>query len=97
VVNDRAEMNRLKIIKTLCFVQLDTCTAGAEHNKHSYRITYFEELNYLYCSPNVIRVITSRIMIWVGHVARMGKREERCIQGFGGETLRNETTWKAQA
>jgi len=33
-----------------------------------------EELNGLYCSPNIVRVITSRIMRWAGHVARMGRR-----------------------
>jgi hypothetical protein len=32
-----------------------------------------EELNDLYSSPNIIRVIKSRIMRWVGHVARMGE------------------------
>ena len=42
-----------------------------------------EELNDLYSSPNIIRVIKSRRMRWVGHVARMG---ERCIQGLFGET-----------
>jgi hypothetical protein len=42
-----------------------------------------EELNDLYCSPNIIQVITSRI-IWARHVARMG--EEMCIDSFGGET-----------
>jgi hypothetical protein len=31
-----------------------------------------EELNDLYSSPNIIRVIKSRRMRWVGHVARMG-------------------------
>ena len=31
-----------------------------------------EELNDLYCSPNIVRVIKSRIMRWAGHVARMG-------------------------
>ena len=34
-----------------------------------------EELNDLYCSPNILRVIKSRRMRWAGHVARMG--EER--------------------
>jgi len=32
-----------------------------------------EELNYLYCSPNFVRVIKSRRMRWAGHVARMGE------------------------
>ena len=31
-----------------------------------------EELNDLYCSPNIVRVITSRRMRWAGHVARVG-------------------------
>ena len=34
-----------------------------------------KELNDLYSSPNVARVIKSRRMRWAGHVARMG--EER--------------------
>jgi len=34
-----------------------------------------EELNNLYCSPNIVRVIKSRRMRWAGHVARMGRRE----------------------
>ena len=29
------------------------------------------ELNDLYCSPNILRVIKSRRMRWAGHVARM--------------------------
>jgi hypothetical protein len=33
-----------------------------------------EELNNLYCSPIIIRVIKLRRMRWAGHVARMGKR-----------------------
>jgi len=31
-----------------------------------------EELNDLYCSPNIVRVIKPRRMGWAGHVARMG-------------------------
>jgi hypothetical protein len=37
----------------------------------------YEELNDLYCSPNIVRVIKSRRMRWAGHVARMG--EERGV------------------
>jgi len=33
-----------------------------------------EELNDLYCSPNIVRVIKSKRMRWAGHVARMGER-----------------------
>jgi hypothetical protein len=44
-----------------------------------------EELNDLYCSPNIIGMIKSRKMRCTGHVARMG--EEKCLQGFGGDTL----------
>jgi hypothetical protein len=32
-----------------------------------------EELNGLYFSPTIVRVIKSRKMIWVGHVTRMGE------------------------
>jgi hypothetical protein len=33
-----------------------------------------EEINDVYCSPNTVRVIKSRRMIWTGHVARRGER-----------------------
>jgi hypothetical protein len=32
-----------------------------------------EELNNLYSSPNITRIIKSRRMRWAGHVARMGE------------------------
>jgi len=35
-----------------------------------------EELNDLYCSPNIVRVIKSRRMRWAGHVACMGEERE---------------------
>ena len=33
-----------------------------------------EELNDLYCSPNIVRVVKWRRMRWAGHVERMGER-----------------------
>ena len=38
-----------------------------------WRKLHNEELNDLYCSPNIVRVIKSRIMRWAGHVARVGE------------------------
>jgi len=38
-----------------------------------WRRLHNEELNDLYSSPNIVRVIQSRRMRWTGHVARMGE------------------------
>jgi hypothetical protein len=39
-----------------------------------WRKLHNEELNNLYCSPNIVRVIKLRRMRWTRHVARMGER-----------------------
>jgi hypothetical protein len=36
-----------------------------------WRKLHNEELNDLYCSPNIMQVIISRGMRWAGHVAHM--------------------------
>ena len=51
-----------------------------------WRKLHNEELNDLYCSPNIVRVIKWRRMRWAGHVARMG-RGEACT-GFWWGNLR---------
>ena len=38
-----------------------------------WRKLHNEELNDLYSLPNIVRVVKSRQMRWVGHVARMGE------------------------
>jgi hypothetical protein len=47
-----------------------------------WRRLHNEELHALYSSPNIIRVIKSRRLMWAGHVACMG---ERFIQSFCGK------------
>jgi hypothetical protein len=61
-------------------------TFGPERNEitNVCRELHNEELNDLYCSPSMVRVIRSRRMRWAGHAARM--EEGRRIQIFGGET-----------
>jgi len=39
-----------------------------------WRKLHNEELNDLYSSPKIFRVIKSRRMRWAGHVARIGGR-----------------------
>jgi len=50
-----------------------------------------EELNDLYTSPNIVRVIKSIRMRWAGHVARMG--EERGCIGFRWGNRRERDHW----
>jgi hypothetical protein len=42
-----------------------------------WRRLHDNELNDLYCSPNIVWVVKSRQMRWAGHVARMG--EDRVV------------------
>jgi hypothetical protein len=65
-----------RVLRRICGPKRDEVTGDSRksHNK---------ELNDLYSSPSIVRVIKPRRIRWVGHVARM---QERRIQGFGGET-----------
>jgi hypothetical protein len=45
-----------------------------------WRKLHNEKLNYLYFSPNIVRVIKSRKIGWTGHVARRG--ESRGVYRF---------------
>jgi len=48
-----------------------------------WRRLHNEELNDLYSSPNIVRMIKSIRMSWAGHVARMGE-EWGCIGSWWG-------------
>jgi hypothetical protein len=43
-----------------------------------WRKLYNVELHNLYSSPSIIRIIKSRRMKWVGHVARIGEKRNVC-------------------
>ena len=48
-----------------------------------WRKVHIDELNDLYSSPNIIRVIKSRRMRWVEHVARMRDRKDAYVVVVG--------------
>ena len=50
-----------------------------------WRKLHSEELNDLYWSPNVIRIVKSKIMRWAGHVVSLEDRRG-VYRDFGGET-----------
>ena len=56
-----------RVLRRICGPKRDEVT-------EEWRKLHNEELNGLYCSPNIVRVIKSRRMRWAWHVARMGGR-----------------------
>ena len=59
--------------------------------KGEWRRLHSEELNDLYCSHNIVRMIKSRRMSWAGHVAHMG--EERGCMGSWWRNRREGDHW----
>jgi hypothetical protein len=53
-----------------------------------------EELNNLYSSPSISKMIKSRRMRWAGHVARMGRRGMHI--GYWWEYQKKREHWELQ-
>jgi hypothetical protein len=60
-----------------------------------WRKLHNEELHNFYSSPSTIRIINSRRMKWVGHVARMGKRGMH-IRYYWWESQKEGDHWEDQ-
>jgi hypothetical protein len=58
-----------------------------------WRKLHTEELNDLYSSPTILRVIVSRRMRWAGHVARIGdgRGVYRVLVGKPGKEITGES------
>ena len=72
MVAHSGEERRLKVFESR--VQRRRFGHKRDDVKREWRKVGNEELNDLYFSPNIFWLMKSRGMIWVMHVARIGKR-----------------------
>jgi len=88
LVADIAEERKLRVFENMVLRRI----FGPRRDEVTgeWRRLHNEELNDLYPSSNIVRVIKSRRMKWAGHVARMGG--EGGVWDLGGETGGKETT-----
>jgi hypothetical protein len=66
------EEHRLRLFEKIL---LRTIFGPKMEEEGSWRKLHNDELHGLYSSPNIVRVIKTRRMRWVGHVARVGREE----------------------
>jgi hypothetical protein len=65
------EERRLRVFENRVLRRI--CGGRREGVTGEWKKLHNGELNKMYSSPNIVRVIKSRRMRWAGHVARMGK------------------------
>jgi hypothetical protein len=65
------EERRLRVFENRVLMRI--CGYKRDEVTGEWRKLHNEKLNVLYFSPNIVRVIKSRRVRWVGYVARMGE------------------------
>ena len=61
----------------------EVCGSKRDNVTGEWRKLPDEELNDVYCSTTIIRVMKSRRMLWARHVTRMGRGELHTGLGWG--------------
>jgi hypothetical protein len=89
IVERRQMVNEIRVLGRIFGSKKDEVT-GEQRKLHN------DELNLLYCSPNIVRVIKSRKIRWVGGMLHVWVRGE-AYTGFLLRNLRERTTWETQA
>jgi len=83
----RREERKLRVFENMVLRRI--FGPRSEEVTEEWRRLHNEELNDLYSSPNIVRVIKSRRMRWAGHVAHMGK-ERGCIGSWWGNRRKGD-------
>ena len=68
------------------------CGPKRDEVTEKWRKLHNEELSDLYSLPNIVRVVKSRRMRWVGHVSRMGEGRGVHRVLVGKETIEETQT-----
>jgi len=75
------ELRKLKVFENIVLMRI--FGPRKDEVTGEWRRLHNEELNDLYSSSSIVRVIKSRRMRWAGHVAGMGE-ERGCIVSWWG-------------
>jgi hypothetical protein len=76
--NIKIKVNKAIILPVVLYgCELKVCDPKTEEGAGGWINLHNEEIRNLYTSPNIVKVIKSGKMRWVGHVARMAVIRKR--------------------